>query len=210
MKSNHRSRFSLGGLCLAAALILGGCAAKLTTQVTHFQRWPDNAAGQTFRMAPTPINAPNALEHQTYAGLIQTALESTGLTPVHTQNNATPRFLVSFEYASPMRQEWTQQWHNPYPFYPWWGLSHYYGGWGWGGGMHMMPALVPVTVYENTLTISIQDTQNDEQVFKTTARATTHRAQLPRVMPYLVRAVFDDFPGNNGQDREIKYEWARE
>jgi len=198
------------GILLAAVLLVSGCASKLSTHVTHFQRWPQDAAGQTFRIAPAPADTRNALEYQTYADLIRTAIEPVGL--VWADGETPPRFLVSFEYSDPTRQDWVQQWHDPWPwsFSPWWGLSRYYGGWGWGGGMSMMPSVVPVAVHENTLTVSIQDLHDNSQVFKTTARASTYQPQLNRVMPWLVRAIFDDFPGSNGQNREIKYEWERE
>jgi len=205
-----QSIFHRWGMLLAAALLVSGCASKLATHVTHFQSWPQDAAGQTFRIAPAPADAHNALEYQTYADLIRAAIEPVGL--VRADDRTQPRFLVSFEYSDPTRRGWVQQWHDPWPwsFYPWWGLSRYYGGWGWGGGMNMMPSAVPVAVHENTLTVSIQDLHDDRQVFKTTARANTHQPQLNRVMPYLVRAIFDEFPGNNGQNREIEYEWERQ
>ena len=30
--------------------------------------------------------------------------------------------------------------------------------------------------------------------------------QLPQVVPYLVRAVFDDFPGQNGRVRVVRFD----
>jgi len=209
-ESVMQSIFHRWGMLLAAALLVSGCASKLSTYVSHFQRWPQDAAGQTFRIAPPPANTRNALEYQTYADLIRVAIEPVGL--VWADGETPPRFLVSFDYSDLVRQGWVQQWYDPYPwsFYPWWSLNRYYGGWGWGGGMGMMPSVVPVAVHENTLAVSIQDLHDDSQVFKATARVSTWQPQLNRVMPYLVRAIFDDFPGNNGQNREIKYEWERE
>jgi len=207
-------------LALTGACLLAGCASTLTTSVTQFQRWPALPATaapsqtgqsyQTYRMAAMPNSVANALEYQTYADMIRAAIGPVGLTEA--RENEAPRFVVSFEYAAPMRQILVERWNDPWFPYPWWSYGRYRGGWGWGwgGSFYMHPVTVPVQAFDNTLTVSIQDATNDTQVFRTTARATTLQPQLNRVMPYLVRAVFDDFPGNNGQNREIKYEWEKE
>jgi len=194
-------------LAAACVAVLAGCTSTLTTNVTHFQRWPAQIQNQTYRIAPAPDTIKNALEWQTYADMVHAELGPVGLTQA--KDNEDARFLVSFEYADSARQVLIEHWHDPWFPHPWWGFGRYRGGWGWGWGgtFHLYPTVLPVQAHENTLTVSIQDMASNAQVFRTTARATTLQPQLHRVMPYLVRAVFEDFPGNNGQDREVKYKW---
>jgi hypothetical protein len=196
-------------IALLALCLLTGCASKLAANVTSFQQWPANVDGQTYRIEPPP-NEKNALEHQTYADMVRAAISKTGL--VEAQGKDKARFAVSFQYENPVRQTWVEQAYDPYfngPFMPFGSVGFFRGGWGWGGGVYMAPTYVntPVDVYENTLTLSIHDNASQTQVFRSTARALTREAKLPAVMPYLVRAIFDGFPGNNGQAREVEYEW---
>lgn len=192
---------------LAGAWVLTGCTTMLSANVTTFQQWPVNVEGQSYRIAP-PEKGQDTLEYQTYADMIRAAIGRIGL--AEAQGSDKPRFMVSFEYENPARQAWTERMYDPYfdgPFMPWGGIGVFRGG--WGGGFYGAPAVVnvPVEVYENTLTVSIQDLSSNTPVFRTTARSATRNAQLPAVMPYLVRAVFDGFPGNNGQVRDVEYEW---
>jgi len=64
---------------------------------------------------------------------------------------------------------------------------------------------VPVRVNKNTLTVTINENQRQgAQVYKSTAVSSS--GTLVQDMPYLAQAVFDGFPGNNGQVRNITYE----
>src|SRR5690606_39438187 len=97
-----------------------------------------------------------------------------------------------------------------------WGVGPAFGGFygvGWGGGgifMSSYPRDIPVTVYSNALTVIIKDNSNNQaEVYRSTAVHKGGSDDLIGVMPYLARAVFDDFPGINGQTREVKYEIGR-
>jgi len=119
------------------------------------------------------------------------------------------------EYDNPTEQTWVRRYDDLYLNDGWMGSAFggYYGGWNrWGGGIFYSPApvAVPVTVYRNTLTVTLFDMQdNGREVYRATA---VHRGEddsLNLVMPYLMQAIFDGFPGNNGQIREISYEIPR-
>lgn len=73
----------------------------------------------------------------------------------------------------------------------------------------MGPAVTatPIEVYKNTLTITIRDNQNSGiEVYRSSAVSMSEINDLTSVMPYLAQAVFDSFPGNNGQVREVRYD----
>jgi hypothetical protein len=76
----------------------------------------------------------------------------------------------------------------------------------WGGPECPAWADVPTVAYRNALTINIQDAQQGgKEVYRATAYSIAQRDMLLRVMPYLVRAIFDVFPANNGSEREVQY-----
>ena len=66
---------------------------------------------------------------------------------------------------------------------------------------------VPVDVYNNQLTVTITDSQqNGRQVYRSSAVNESLSDNLAAVMPYLAQAVFDGFPGNTGQVRTVEYQ----
>jgi hypothetical protein len=63
-----------------------------------------------------------------------------------------------------------------------------------------------MVVQRNTLTLHIYDTQRSgAEVYRSSAFILSERDDFLRTMPYLVRAIFDNFPGNNGAEREIRF-----
>ena len=192
---------------MAALMFLAGCASTLSARVTTFQQWPADAQGAGYRLVPPKGDT---LEVQAFSDMVRAAIGRTGL--VEAQGGQAPRFDVHFEYGTTTSQEWVQRFHDPYfdGFGPW-GWGGYYGGFrGWGGGLYYTPTVVnvPVRVDKNTLTVTINDNQRQgAQVYKSTAVSAS--GSLVEVMPYLAQAVFDGFPGNNGQVRNITYDLQR-
>jgi len=193
------------------ALLLAGCASTLSARVTTYEQWPADAPGQTYTMKPTPDQAGN-LEYQAFSDMIRASIGRTGL--VEAQSGQTARFNVSFSYSNPMSQSWVQQYADPFfpgpPMAPWGG---YYGGrFGFGGGVFYSPPVVnvPVNVYKNTLTVTISDNRrNGAEVYRSSTVSISDSDNLPAVMPYLTRAIFDGFPANNGSVRDLTYELSR-
>jgi len=188
-----------------AVLLLAGCASTLSARVTTFSRWPADIQGQAYRFAP-PEKAPPGgdLEYQAYQDMVRAAMGATGLVEAPA-GAPDARFTVQFRYESKPTQVIVQEPYDPY-FY---GMPGFYGyhRWAWGG-FYGGPAWVPVqmTAYRKSLTVEIRDGQRGgEQVYRSTATTMGESEEMARVMPYLTRAIFDGFPGNNGQVREVKY-----
>lgn len=194
------------GLALAGLALLASCAAPTwSARVTSYEQWPPDAAGKTYHLVSQQEKAGN-LEYETFADMIRANIGRTGLVEAAAGQKA--RFTVSFEYGNPINQAWVQQYADPY-FYNGYGRWGGYPGWGWGGGFYYAPPVVsvPVQVYKNTLTVIITDNaRKNAEVYRSSAVSTSDHDNLPAVMPYLARAVFDGFPGNNGQVRVISYE----
>jgi len=211
MAVGNRSRYLWGVWLAAVLLVLGGCASTLSARVTTYQQWPVGVQGEYYRIVPGPGQAGN-LQFGAFSDMLRAAIGPTGMREAVA--GVEPRFDVRIEYDNPVKQGWVQRYDDPY-FYPGWpAFGGYYGGWGggWGGGVFYSPRVVnvPVDVYRNTLTVIILDrTANGQEVYRATAVHTSHSDALATVMPYLMQAVFDGFPGNNGQVKEVRYELPR-
>ena len=211
---SNRFRRTWGIWWLTAALIvLGGCASTLSARVTTYQQWPVGAQGEYYRIVSGPDQSGN-LQFGAFSDMLRAAIGPTGLREA--VEGVQPRFDVRVEYANPAKQVWVQRYNDAYLYDGWMGpaFGGYYGGWGrWGGGgFFYTPSVVnvPVDIYRNTLTVTIADQQaNGREVYRATAVHNSQSDNLDAVMPYLMQAIFDDFPGNNGQVREIRYELPR-
>ena len=183
-------------LALFLALSLGGCASVFSAQVSRYQQWPQNTVGAFYWIEPDAAQQ-NNLQFQTYADSVRAALGSTGL--VEATNAAQARFVVHIDYSSPRERVWEQR-----PVDPYFGPGPFYRPWRWGYG----PAVetVMVDVYRLTLFVKIDDrSQNGQEVYRATAVAASGRDQLGAAMPYLARALFDQFPGRNGEVIQVRY-----
>lgn len=203
------------GWRLAAAsavtgIALAGCASsqQFAARVTTFQHWPADAAGASYRIVG-PAPEALTLEQQNYQDILRDNLSRIGLVEARPWARDA-RFSVRFSYDSAPFQTWEEV---AAPFY---GPTYSYGyfgygrpGWGYGmafpfGGYGPAYTTVPITAYRHSLDVSIRDTtQNGAEVFQARASHDSRQDILPAVMPYLVEAVFQDFPYGNGQVRTV-------
>lgn len=199
------------GLVALVLSLMGGCASSLSAQVTRYQQWPADAAGEHYRIVASEAQK-NNLPFSAYADMVRAAIGATGL--VEAQDARPARFDLTLDYGSPVERRWVQRRVDPY---------YYDGGYGfyrppfggrfspWGGWMYEPPMQdVPIDLYKNTLTVVIRDrTNHDREVYRATAVSLSQSDGLAAIMPYLARAVFDQFPGRNGQVIEVKYDLPR-
>jgi len=210
-RSGRWGRLLLG---VMGVVLLAACAAPTwSARVTTFQQWPPDAEGKTYRLVASQGQS-GSLEYQTFSDMVRANIGRTGLVEAGPGQKA--RFDVEFEYENPVVRGWRQEYADPfYPgFGPWGPWGGYYGGFGpgWGGGIYYAPPVVtvPVAIYQNSLTVIIRDNARQGiEVYRSRAVSASSRDNLTTVMPYLARAVFDGFPGNNGQTRDITYELPR-
>ncbi|MCS3508414.1 DUF4136 domain-containing protein [Achromobacter sp. JUb104] len=208
------SSFSVGRwaglLTLAGALTLTGCAAPtVSARVTSFQQWPTGVEGQTYQFVVADPNQLNNLEYQSYQDMVRAGIGATGL--VEAQPGAKGRFDVSFTYGTSQTQVMVRRAYDPYFYggYGYGGYGGFYGARPWGPGFgYWGPEWVdvPMAVQRNALSLKIRDTQRGgAEVYRSTAFILSQGDDFMRTMPYLVRAIFDNFPGNNGAEREIEF-----
>jgi Domain of unknown function (DUF4136) len=190
------------------ALLLAGCASTLRSDVTSFQQWPANTAGATYAFARIGKQG-ESLEHKTYEDLVRAELGRLKLVPVPAGSAA--RFSVSLDYGIATQTVRSREpvwddriyWHPPY----------YHGTLGWRPGYWARDPFGPSvvgykTIYRDVSTrrLRLDISEGSAKVFEASATSSGSGKALAAVMPFLVRSVFEGFPGTNGQVRVIDYD----
>lgn len=230
----------LGAVVAFLAVLLSGCATRLTANVTRFHQWPANIQGAAYAIAPVwqemqgaalPVNsqqqplfadeavALSDLEFKTYAGYLERGLQAQGLVPAARPDQA--RMIVGMEVQSRRRMvqkrvpvfrpmlwmgmgyrgfHWS---YGPFAYHPW--EEYYDNSLDWGERVVMQP------VQQYRLRLRINDrgqlaAATAPTVFDASTSYTGQPLALPVVMPYLVRAIFDDFPGANGKTQQVIFD----
>jgi Domain of unknown function (DUF4136) len=209
--------FFMGSLLL----LLAGCASTLKSDVTSFQQWPANTANSSYSFKRTGAQV-GALEHASYEDLVRSEMSKLALkeAPAGTKG----RFEISLEYAATVKTQrviepiydYSPTWRDPY-FMSSWGWRPGYGSpYGYGHAFGTFGTFGPRIIGYETLNrdtstrrLRIDIAEGANKVFEATAINATNNGSNPAlssVMPYLIRSVFDGFPGANGQARRVEFD----
>jgi len=203
------------GMALLLVALLAGCASPITARVTSFNQWPADAAGSTFSFI-SPVDSTRELEQATYESHVQAALEKQGL------RRAPPgqvgRIQAEVRVISRNEQKtWLQPVYHDQPVF----LPPYRDAAGrvfpgaWVpdpfGPRYVGDRQVSRIVWLSNLRLRLLDTRGSppgkpHTVFESRASYEGDSDDLPALVPYLVRAVFDDFPGQNGRTRSVSFD----
>lgn len=200
---------------LLAAMLLAGCASPITAKVTSFNQWPADMVGATFSTIAPQVKA-NDLEQAAYEGYVQAALEKSGL------KRAAPgqvgRVQIDLmtgngtrnkQYREPIYQDYyvfqppyRDAAGNVYPGY--WTPDRF-------GSRYVGDRIVNRSVQVSTLRLRLLDSKGSEAgkpraVFESRAVYEGDKEDLADLVPFLVRAVFEDFPGKNGRVSEVSFD----
>ena len=226
-KCQARMKPSLSNFCsvsryaMAAILLsfLAACASPITAKVTSFNQWPLDTAGASFSFI-RPVDALNDLEQQAYEGQVQAELEKLGL------RRAAPgqlgRIQVDVITGNGTRNKQFREaiYRDNYIYHPPYrdAAGNVFGGF-WApdqfGSRYVGDRTVIRTVQVSNLRLRLLDTQASNSgvtpgkaraVFESRAVYEGSNEDLATLMPFLVRAVFDDFPGQNAKVRTVKFD----
>ncbi len=202
-------------VCGWCVLTLVGCATPLSTQVSSFNAWPTDAAGSSYSFV-RPVDTSRELEHASYEALVRTELERQGLRAA--PSGQASRFLVDMALTATLENRSTIRplYQDAYVFRPGFrdALGRIHPGY-WGpdpfGPRWVGDQLIAVTVQVSSLRLRLLDARGappgqPRTVFEATASHESEGLPLPVVAPYLVRAVFEDFPGQNGRLRVVRFD----
>jgi hypothetical protein len=201
------------GLLVSLAL-LAGCASPITARVSSFQQWPADALGSSFGFL-APADHTRELEQASYASLVAVELAKQGLQPAASGQPA--RMLVDMSVSSQLENRSYSRpvYQDQYVFRPGFrdAAGRIYPGY-WMpdpfGPRYVGNQQLMQTIQVSHLRLRLLDTQgpagsSPRTVFESNATHEGNPSPLPTVVPYLVRAVFEGFPGANGRVQVIRF-----
>lgn len=203
---------ALAGLALA---FLTGCASPITAKVTSFNQWPSDTAGATFSFI-RPVDALNDLEQRAYESKVQTELQKLGLKPAPA--GQVGRIQVDVITGNGTRDKQFREaiYQDNYIYNPPYrdAAGNVFGGF-WVpdqfGSRYVGDRIVTRTVQVSNLRLRLLDAQGNapgkpRAVFESRAVYEGSIEDLATLVPFLVRAIFDDFPGQNAKVRIVRFD----
>ena len=198
-------------LLLLMVLSLSACASTrvIRSDVTTFNDWSVAETGaRTLKFTPTPEQAAS-LEYKVYEDLVRDRLLGLGFTEA-----ADAHLAVQLNYGLSSRDVLVREtdWYNE-PRMGWYGpIGRTPSGrllYGWGYDPFWPWASQPITratthrLWRRELRLDIRVAATGAKVYEGTAVSEGSTDQLNPIMPYLVEALFSDFPGGNGVTRRV-------
>lgn len=191
----RRLGIGLGALALAA------CASTVGSELTVFHDWPASAGDRSFRLVRSEGQA-DSLAHANFERIVRAELIAAGF-----RETPDPRFEVGFHYGSREYFIRSAGYYPPPFFTP-------YVGFGYGGPHSFLSFSAPLSWwaydrderrYERRLSLTIRDlaSQPPRRVYEATAINTGFTPDMTSALPYMVRALLADFPGQSGSTRWI-------
>ena len=205
---------ALAGLLIATA-VLAGCASTIAAEVTSFHQLPARAAlqGRSFALVADPAR-PASLEDGTYADMVRQALLRQGL--VEAPEGRVADYAVGLRHSTVPAQTWHRRSGSSV------GVGVSGGGFSLGGLGVGIGIGIPIgggsdrarTTYRHELDVDLSNWAapgtaggnqggSGSRVFEGRAVAENDSDSIASVMPALVEALFDDFPGANGRTRVV-------
>lgn len=211
-------RLSLAGLG-AASLLLAGCASQFGAQVTAYHQQGVPLQGLSYRLQPDARQA-ESLEYATYAAQVRQQLMQAGMVeaggnrhdvdvrfdysvdggqPVHYQQ---PEYAYVYQGSRPVRRDRVQSDGSVISY---WEMHPVYGYDLIGYTTHQRV----VFTHQLRLTLTRSSTSAKPQVgmarlYEGTVVHESHSNAVNYTVPRMVRALFKDFPGPNGQTRHVE------
>lgn len=200
----------------ALILALAGCVAPFRSEVARFHQLPA-PQGQTFVILAADPDKAGGLEFSQYASLVRQQLIAQGYQPATDTQSAS--LVVEMDYGvndgreriatRPGFNRWGGYydpfWGSWYGRYGWYYPGYYDSFWGpWGYGYWDQPEVYSYTVYSSFLDMRIKRAATGESVFEGHAEAQTRSRDLTTLVPNLVKAMFDNFPGRSGEKVIVK------
>ncbi len=202
-------RLFAAAIALAA---LAGCVSPkyVTSDVTRYHTLPSAPTGQSFVIATLDPEQGQSLAYRQYADMVTAKLVSMGLKPFGGPTEASD-YVVTLRY----------QVRGPTPDIesrstPSVSLGLGYGSWGRHGGWSGFGAWdVPYDHYTDTRQLFLRevelniyrgntyDSPKKTRVFEGHALSAGQNGQLEPVMPYILDALFKDFPGRSGETQTV-------
>lgn len=189
-------------LIAGLGLLLAACTSAIRSDVARFHKLPA-ASGESFLIVAKDEAKDGSLEFEQYAGLIRARLMDAGYSPV---TEGTPELVVEVDYRISDGEEKIKS--RPRASIGF-GFGHYsyhhYSHPFWPGYGAYASDIYSVTVYTRILEMDIVRADG-EKLFEGHAVSIGRDNKMPEIMPYLVQAMFTNFPGESGVTKVVEIE----
>lgn len=194
---------------LAAILVLfalSACGPRMVeADVTRFSAAPAGPAPGTVSIMPSPEQR-GSLEFEAYADMVAEELRLHGFRPIPADSVPPPDYMVRLNWG--VGEPVTQVYSSPSTLY---GGTSVFGsrtGYGLGVGIPLggSQRVDSYTTWSKWLTVAMRPAGAEQasNVFEGRAVTGAGGASVQPVMPYLVEAVFTNFPGRSGATEEVR------
>jgi hypothetical protein len=178
-----------------AALLLGGCASRLSAEVTRFNQIAAPLTGN-FAIVPAETQQ-GSLEFNNYRPLLAARLSSLGLK----EEAADADYIAGLDYSRAAARETGG---NGGPVNVGVGVGGGTGGTGLGLGLGLnLGGSRQDTLYIYKATVTLTRRRDNQRVFEAYATTQGRNADMASVLPALIDAIFENFPGKNGETTTV-------
>ncbi|MGZ9712130.1 DUF4136 domain-containing protein [Glaciimonas sp. GNP009] len=199
-------------LCMAAmCLLLAGCASFIRSDVTAFNEWPADLTNKSFTFTHS-TEQDNDLEYRNYENLVRQQLQRLGFT--EPANRAQAALTVALTYGVTARDVHVVEpvvidpgFYGSPLYGPGWGYRGFYGPFNdpfWYGTPVVTQRELNFQVFTRRANVGISRISDAKKLYDVTVVSEGRVSALPKVMPYLIRSAFSDFPGQSGVPRQVK------
>lgn len=196
-------------LGMLASIVLSACSSTVTVNVTRFheitsaEQLAELDGAQKRYQFTEELEKSNDLEKKQFAKLIAQELQNLGF-------NQTKQALykIDFKTSAPKSIMQSMQPSMSPSFYGGMGLGGRYGR-SYIGFTNYVP--VNYELYRNTLELEVYEVKSGKRVWQSKSEIdTVGTANIPGLIPYLVRASLQGFPGESGQTVKFEYKLPEE
>ncbi len=193
-------------LIIVLAAFTAACSSSIRSNVTRFHKLPA-PMGESVFITSSDASKAGGLEFSQYAGLLVPQLQSLGYSVI---NDPKADLVVEIDYdVTEGQRTYYGSGYSSFYHYPFYSPFHHYAfrhhhHYGFGYAFYPREPYVR-TIYISRLFMKIRRASG-ELLFEGSALSNNYREQLPQVMPYLVGAMFTNFPGQSGSTEVVRVE----
>ena len=189
-------------ICLMAVLMLVGCSSGIKNNVTRFHQLP-SPNGESIEVIAMDPTLQQSIEFGSYAQMIGSKLGIVGYTPP--TGNAT-HYVAEISYNITLIQDTLIQ--NASPVSVGVGVGVGSGrrrGTSMGVGISTSFGSSSNTAqYVSSLSMNIINLSTGKRVYEGHVESINKNQNLAQIMPFMIEALFQDFPGENGSSNIVK------